>query len=166
MLKDCYVSGVIIFNGMPYSDGTFKWWSRGGDAKARQSTLPITYWKSQLARLRIRTPQPPFERSIRVRHFIADNTTTVITVLKHNIHLAWANLREIQKDSITIRDQHRNDLADKYATNYGWTKETALRQMRLWEESRQMAKTTMVHQTTDPRRCANPPCTTHKRRWI
>ena len=91
----------------------------------------ITYRKSRLARLRIPTPQPPFEQSIRVKHSIVDDDTHDITVIKHNILLAWANLRAIQKDSITIRDQHLHDLAEKYATNYGWTKETALRQMRL-----------------------------------
>ena len=115
--------------------GAYAWYPR--IEKAGQT---ITYWKSRLARLRIPTPQPPFEASIRVRHSIIDDDTTDITILKTKIQQAWTTLLEIQKNSITIRDQHLNDLADKYATNYGWTKETALRQMQLWEESRQMSK--------------------------
>ena len=100
----------------------------------------ITYWKSRLARLRIPTPQPPFEASIRTRHSIVDDDTTDIIVLKANIQNAWATLRDIKKNSITIRDQHLSDLADKYVTNYGWAQEAALRQMQQWEASRQMAK--------------------------
>ena len=50
-------------------------------------------------------------------------------------------MRLVQQDGIKIRDQHLDELAAKYADKHGWSKETAIQQIRLWEVARQMSST-------------------------
>ena len=46
---------------------------------------------------------------------------------------------QAEQHIIKIRDQHLDELATKYADKYGWSKETAIQQIRLWEVARRMS---------------------------
>ena len=115
--------------------GAYKW-----SPRLEQAGQTITFWKSRLSRVRIPVPPPPFELSIKARLSINDDNTNDIAIIRTHISNAWKNLREIQKNSVVIRDQHLLDLASKYADKCGWTEENAVNQIRTWEAARRMAK--------------------------
>jgi len=130
----CYMRAAENYAGLPPANGAYEW-----SPSLEKAGQTITYWKLRLNLIRSKTYTS--DRLLRLSKYITmeDEGSVQITYVQLQLKKAWAGLRQIQRQSIKIRESHMEKLADHFAEKRNTTRAIEVKKISTSERTRRRA---------------------------
>ena len=130
----CYMRAAENYAGLPPANGAYEW-----SPSLEKAGQTITYWKLRLNLIRSKTYTSDRLKRLYKSITMEDEGSVQIIYVQLQLKKAWAGLRQIQRQSIKIRESHMEKLADHFAEKRNTTRAIEVKKISTSERTRSTA---------------------------